>query len=115
MMNKNKRLNIEMLIAKVSIFAIIMFFLMIAMALVFSCGHIRLPNRNHPNCSIPWNERPNCLTSRDCALDFECAHRGGAVGKCTYIDCCQPWRHGPRILNEADWCTDIKKRRLEKE
>ena len=105
-----KKQGLEMLIATLSMLAIMAFFVMIAIVMMSGCSHInfRLPDRNHPNCSIPWDQRPTCISSADCGLDYECAKRGSVIGKCTYIDCCEPWRHGPKLLNGASWCADVK-------
>ena len=103
-----KKQRLEMIIATAAIYAIIAFFVMIAVTLISSCGHIRLPDRDHPNCSIPWNQRPTCTSPADCDLDYECARRGSVIGRCTYIDCCNPWRHGPKLLDGSSWCKDIK-------
>ena len=102
----SKSLRLEMIIAHLSIFAIFLFFIMIAAALVASCGHIRLPDRSR--CTVPWSKRVDCFTERDCGIEEVCAFRGRVVGKCTLIDCCEPWRHGPRFLGERDWCNHIE-------
>ena len=72
-----------------------------------ACAHFSLPNRNHQLCNIPWDKRDPCLTDSDCdGLPMHiCAHRGQVIGKCTYIECCDPWRNGPRLMNGADWCS----------
>ena len=71
------------------------------------CGHVRLPDRS--KCVVPWEQRKDCLTDHDCDFQDEvCAHRGRAIGKCTLIDCCYPWRNGPRLISGDDWCRGFK-------
>ena len=67
------------------------------------CAHISLPDRDHPLCEIPWEQRTDCISDAGCPDYFVCARRGQAVGRCTYIACCEPWRSGPRLLGES-WC-----------
>ena len=71
--------------------------------MVTSCGHIRLPDRS--KCTIPWEQRKDCINETQCGPEEVCAHRGRTIGKCTLIDCCNPWRNGPRLMHGADWCT----------
>jgi len=68
------------------------------------CGHVRLPDRDHPLCEKPWEKRTTCVSDAGCPDGFVCAHRGQAIGRCTYIDCCSPWRSGPKLHSGADWC-----------
>ena len=105
-----KKVDLEMIIGTISMAAIALFFCMIIIAMISSCSNIRfrLPDRDHPLCKVPWNSRIDCLDDSDCPQNHVCAHRGRAIGKCTYIDCCEPWRHGPRFLSTADWCTHIE-------
>jgi hypothetical protein len=103
-----KKQGLEMLIATLSMYAIIGFFIMIAIFLMTGCAHIGLPDRDHPNCSIPWEQRTTCLSGADCGEEYRCAKRGNPVGRCTYIDCCDPWRNGPRLMSGHDWCRDLK-------
>ena len=101
-MKDNRRFK-EMLIGTIAMYAIVLFFIMIAIAMITSCGiRFRLPDRS--KCVIPWSERKDCIDDTQCEFDEVCAHRGRAVGKCTLLDCCYPWRNGPVFLNEADWC-----------
>ena len=102
-----KKTDLEMLIGTLSVAAIALFFIMITVAMISSCAHIRLPDRDHPLCKVPWENRKTCLDASDCPEEFACARRGRSIGKCTYIDCCEPWRHGPRLLG-ADWCRDLQ-------
>ena len=99
----NSTANREMLIGTIAIMAIGAFFLMIIITMVTSCGHIRLPDRS--KCTIPWEQRKDCINETQCGPEEVCAHRGRTIGKCTLIDCCNPWRNGPRLMHGADWCT----------
>ena len=90
------------------------------------CGlKYRLPDRNHPSCQVPYSQRPTCLEDSDCAQNFLCAYRGGfssIEGRCTYIDCCDPWRNrrleGGRSFCDIDINPDIingsRRRRIAK-
>ena len=80
-------------------------YFLIGSIVLAGCASWRLPNRAHPNCKIPWENRKTCISDRNCGPDEICAHRGQAIGKCTYIDCCDPWRSGPKLRGGADWCT----------
>ena len=90
-------------IGAVAIIAIMGFFAFMIMAMMTSCGHIRLPDRS--KCVIPWEQRKDCINERQCGPEEVCARRGRTIGKCTLIDCCNPWRNGPRLMHGADWCT----------
>jgi len=84
--------------------ALIAISFIIILCLFVSCGiRFSLPDRNHPNCKIPWDQRKPCLDSSDCAPEHECAHRGFSVGRCTYFDCCEPWRNR-RLERGKNWC-----------
>ena len=90
-------------IGAVAIIAIMGFFAFMIMAMMTSCGHIRLPDRS--KCVIPWEQRKDCINERQCGPEEVCARRGRTIGKCTLIDCCNPWRNGPRLMHGADWCS----------
>lgn len=79
------------------------FILVLAAAMISSCGHIRLPDRS--KCVIPWDERKTCVSDSDCAPDQLCAFRGRPMGKCTLVDCCDPWRNR-RLERGKSWCTN---------
>ena len=66
---------------------------------------MRLPDRGHPACKVPWQQRDRCLSDVDCKTGYLCAKRGQMIGRCTYLDCCDPWRQGPRLMQGEDWCT----------
>jgi len=102
-MKDNRRFK-EMLIGTIAMYAIVLFFIMIAIAMVTSCSHIRFRLPDRSKCVIPWEQRKDCINDRQCGPEEVCAHRGRAIGKCTLIDCCEPWRNGPRIMPDADWC-----------
>ena len=95
----------EAIIAKLGVLAIIMFFIFIAIAMISGCAgiNIRLPDRDHPSCKIPWEQRPTCIDGVGCAEGFLCAKRGSSIGRCTYLDCCEPWRNG-RLNSGDDFC-----------
>jgi hypothetical protein len=101
----NCHLKAELFCAKI----IFLILLSLAMAVLFSfllaCAGIRLPNRDHPNCAVPYSQRPLCVSTADCSMGFQCAYRGHALGRCTYEDCCDPWRN--RRLERGDtFCND---------
>jgi len=95
----------EAILAKLGVLAIMMFFIFIAIAMISGCAgiNIRLPDRDHPNCKIPWEQRPTCISGADCVDGFECAKRGTSIGRCTYLDCCDPWRNR-RLNMGGDFC-----------
>ena len=70
------------------------------------CAHWRLPDRT--KCVTPWEERKDCISNKECGYDQLCAKRGFAIGKCTLIDCCDPWRGQPGIKSGYDWCTQVE-------
>ena len=100
-----KKLKPEMLIGNLSVFLIVLFFVFIIAMMITSCAGIRLPDRNHPLCSVPWENRVDCISNKDCPDNHECAYRGQPVGKCTYLDCCDPWRGRGNHAMGRDWCT----------
>ena len=98
-----KLINRELLFANVvTMFAIYVLLFLVAATMISGCSHIRLPDRSR--CVIPWDERKTCVADSDCAPDQLCAFRGHAVGKCTLLDCCDPWRNR-RLESEKNWCT----------
>ncbi len=104
----------EAILAKLGIMAIMMFFIFIAIAMISGCAgiNIRLPDRDHPNCKIPWEQRRVCISGADCVEGFECAKRGSSIGRCTYLDCCDPWRNG-RLNMGDDFCGPINKHTID--
>jgi len=105
----------QLYIAHLAKFAIMLFFIGISIAMLTGCGlKYRLPDRSHPSCQVPYSQRPTCLEDSDCAQNFLCAYRGGfssIEGRCTYIDCCDPWRNrrleGGRSFCDIDINPDI--------
>ena len=98
-----KIINKELLFANViTLFAVIVLLFLVAATMISGCGHISLPDRS--KCVIPWEQRKPCISDSECAPDQLCAFRGQAVGKCTLLDCCDPWRN--RSLESGkNWCT----------
>jgi len=70
--------------------------------LIASCAHWSLPNR--ALCVTPWEQRKDCISNANCTPEERCAKRGSAIGKCTLVDCCEPWRGRPSIKSGYDWC-----------
>ena len=68
------------------------------------CAGITLADRT--KCTVPWGERPSCATDHDCDGDKICAHRGSSIGRCTLIDCCDPWRDNGRHGGGDNWCKE---------
>lgn len=110
-MSKNKKIYWEMVIAEFAMWLILGFFIMIA-ASQCNCGHIRLPDRSR--CVTPWEQRVDCIDDTQCGAEEICAKRGRTIGKCTLIDCCNPWRNGPRLMSGDDWCKGISSENLQK-
>jgi hypothetical protein len=105
-----QHLKLEVICAKLVFLFCLGIVLLLLLSQIVGCGHVRLPNRDHPNCNIPHTQRPVCISNADCAQDFLCAKRGSEIGRCTYIDCCDPWRN--RRLEKGDsFCegSDIRK------
>jgi len=102
--------KVQLLAAKIMLWFIGIMAYLALITMLFNCAGIsfRLPDRDNPHCSIPWEKRPVCISERQCAADFECAFRGRSIGHCAHIDCCNPWRNGPRLMSGRDWCSDIK-------
>jgi len=98
-----EHLKFELVCAKIVflICAGLLFILLFSMAL--GCGHMRLPDRDHPACTIPYSQRPVCITDSECATGFLCAKRGWDIGRCTYQDCCEPWRNR-RLEGGGSFC-----------
>jgi len=99
----------EAIIGSIAVWAIFGFFLIMFIATCCGCAGttFRLPDRNHPNCEITWEERPVCIQDSDCAEAFLCAKRGTSVGRCTYIDCCEPWRNRG-LYPDSSFCKDFQ-------
>ena len=81
-------------------------FILATLVIMTCCGHIRLPDRT--KCVTPWEERKDCISDRQCSYDQLCAKRGRVIGKCTLIDCCDPWCGQPGIKSGYDWCTQTE-------
>ena len=109
----NKKHRIEMIIANIGVLAIVLFFVFIAAMMVTSCAGIRLPDRDHPLCSIPWENRLDCISNNECPENHECAYRGQTIGKCTYIDCCDPWRGRGNHAMGRSWCTHSEEKTVQ--
>ena len=62
----------------------------------------RLPDRS--KCTVSWEDRKTCISDKECTRDEVCAHRGAAVGRCTLLDCCDPWRGRGQHVGGDDWC-----------
>ena len=90
-------------LAELVMWALLGFFMAVLITINCNCATWRLPDRDHSHCKIPWENRITCVIDAGCPADHVCARRRAGLGKCTYIDCCDPWRHGPRLLG-ADWC-----------
>jgi hypothetical protein len=88
-----EHLKYEVVCAKVTLLICLGLALILLMSQLVACGHVKLPDRNHPSCNIPHTQRPICISDSDCASNFLCAKRGSAIGRCTYIECCEPWRN----------------------
>ncbi len=104
-MDMKKKLKLEMLIAHLSMLAIALFFVIIAAMMIVSCAGIKLPDRDHPLCKVPWENRLDCISNNECPDGHECAYRGSTIGKCTYIDCCDPWRGRGNHAMGRSWCS----------
>ena len=104
-----RKAKIEARIGELATWAIFSFLLMMFIATCTGCSGMtfRLPDRDHPNCAIGWEQRPVCIDSSDCAESFLCAKRGTSVGRCTYIDCCDPWRNRG-LYPDSSFCEDLQ-------
>ena len=80
-------------IIRATIILATLIFLGVYIASLEGCAGMSLPNRDHPNCKIKWSDRPVCIDASDCSDEFRCAFRGNNIGRCTYVDCCNPWRN----------------------
>jgi len=79
-------------------------FLVLSAIILTSCSHIRLADPS--NCSVDWEERKPCITENECAPTQVCTFRYGlSVGKCSDLDCCDPWRDR-NLKTGANWCED---------
>ena len=103
-MDKQSEEELAFSLANLFGFAILGFIIGVIFTSMSNCASWRLPDRSHPHCSVPWESRIVCLDNSVCTTDHVCARSGQAVGRCTYIDCCDPWRSGPKLLG-TDWCT----------
>tara|TARA_R100000008_G_scaffold40584_1_gene23284 strand:- start:862 stop:1197 length:336 start_codon:yes stop_codon:yes gene_type:complete len=98
-----KLINKELLFANaVSLIAVAILLFLAAALMISGCAHIGLPDRS--KCVIPWEERKTCVADSDCAPDQVCAFRGRAMGKCTLLDCCDPWRNR-NLETGKNWCS----------
>ena len=98
-----KLINRELLLSNaISLAVIVGLLFLVAAAMISGCSHMRLPDRS--KCVIPWDERKTCVADSDCAPDQLCAFRGRTVGKCTLVDCCDPWRNR-RLESGKNWCS----------
>ena len=105
--NEEKELDtpayLEARLGALAMWAILGFIVMMFITSMFGCATWRLPDRT--KCVTPWEERKDCISNAECGWDEECAKRGFAIGKCTLLDCCDPWRGQPGIRSGYDWCT----------
>ncbi len=101
----NCHLKAELFCAKLILIVLISLAMAVFFSFILGCAGIRLPNRDHPNCAIPYSQRPACLTNSDCSVGYLCARRGAPLGRCTYEDCCNPWRNR-RLERGDDFCND---------
>lgn len=98
-----KLINKELLFANVLIvLAVVALLFLVAATMISGCATWSLPDRSQ--CVIPWEQRKTCVQDSDCAPDQLCALRGRAVGKCTLLDCCDPWRN-KRMESGKNWCS----------
>lgn len=97
---------LEAKIGELAMWAILGFIIMMFVTSMFGCATWRLPDRT--KCVTPWEERKDCISNKECGYDQLCAKRGFAIGKCTLIDCCDPWRGQPGIKSGYDWCTQVE-------
>jgi len=98
MKNISEKRPSHQLVGPVTLIVTFFIFLMIAILSMTGCATLsfRLPDRNHPACQVPYSQRPTCISDSDCAQSYLCAFRSGFTsveGRCTYIDCCDPWRN----------------------
>ncbi len=98
MKNISEKRPSHLLVGPVTLAITFLVFLMIAILAMSGCAgiNIRLPDRSHPACQVPYSQRPGCISDSDCAQNYLCAFRSGfnsVEGRCTYIDCCDPWRN----------------------
>ena len=105
----DRRAIIEAKIGALATWAIFGFMLMMFISTCTGCAGttFRLPDRDHPNCAIAWEERPVCIDDSSCAEAFLCAKRGSAIGRSTYIDCCDPWRNRG-LYPDTSFCRDLQ-------
>lgn len=102
-MKKKEDIDRELLYPGLCTFiAIVAILFLGAIMMLSGCGHIGLPDRS--KCVVPWEERKTCVADADCAPDQVCAFRGRTVGKCTLVDCCDPWRN-KRMESGKNWCS----------
>jgi hypothetical protein len=111
--------SFHQLVGPVTLIVTLAMFLLIAILVMSGCTlSFRFPDKNHPACQVPYAKRPACYSHSDCAQDYLCAFRGdfySIEGRCTYIDCCDPWRNrrleGGRSFCDTDINPDIPNRR----
>ena len=77
-------------------------FLVGRMAVGCSSLNFNLPDRSV--CTTPWEKRATCHADHECEGDQMCARRGTIEGRCTLIDCCDPWRNNGKHATGNDWC-----------
>ena len=77
-------------------------FLVGRMAVGCSSLNFNLPDRSV--CTTPWEKRATCHADHECEGDQLCARRGTIEGRCTSIDCCDPWRNNGNHAMGNDWC-----------
>jgi len=83
------------------------FTLVFSAIFMIGCAGVKLGDRS--NCTTKWEERKPCISEGDCSPDQVCMFRNGiSVGKCSDVDCCDPWRHRD-LKTGANWCENIKK------
>lgn len=97
----NKSIKRKLFIVNLAFTGVLAFFLIIILSMITHCGHWRLPDRSR--CTIPWEQRPTCLSDNDCGREQLCAFRGNVIGRCTLVDCCDPWRNR-RLENSYNSC-----------
>ena len=68
--------------------------------------NFNLPDRSM--CTTPWEKRVTCRSDHECEGDQLCARRGTVEGRCTPIDCCDPWRNNGNHAMSNDWCKKDK-------
>ena len=93
----------EMITVTLSVIVAALFFVVVATIMVSGCAHMSIPDRSQ--CVIPWEQRKPCISDKECSPDQTCAFRGLSVGKCTLLECCDPWRDRGKHATGKNWCT----------